>query len=72
MSAPTISHIAGHYFIDGPGGRRCACGKSWLDLLNMRDMWRVGAPGIAHTGSLTAHEVSQLEDEINRIWRTLS
>lgn len=65
--------VAGHLFVDTPRGEACReCGKLWLDVLDRREEWRPGALGIAHTDAgtvgLTALEVKQLNDKLQRIW----
>lgn len=60
--------IAGHFFQETPTGRRCTCGKSWLDLVSVRDQWELDAEGVAHSGRLTVSELDQLLAEEDRIW----
>ena len=68
-----IGRVAGHLFVDTPRGEACAdCGKLWMDVLDHRESWRVGALGIAHDDAggvgLTVSEVQQLEAKLERIW----
>ena len=64
--------IAGHTFIDGPGGRVCKyCTRTWIYLLDRRDQWVPGAPGLAHSGNLTSTEVDELNAEVDRIYACL-
>lgn len=61
--------IAGHLFVETPRGEACAeCGKLWMDVLNQRENWRMGEPGIAHSGGLTTEEIGQLQAKLERIW----
>lgn len=61
--------IAGHSFLDQPHGRACEwCGRTWINLLDNRDLWKVGELDIAHSGALVGEEVKQLEAEVQRVW----
>lgn len=69
---PPIVRIAGHWFEEAQRGRVCReCGKSWIAILDQREFWKVGEMNIAHSGSLSAFEVAQLRDELDRIWATV-
>ena len=64
--------IAGHSMTDTLHGSACtACGKTWLAMLGEREHWRVGAAGVAHQGLLAAHEVAELNAEVERLWASV-
>lgn len=46
------STVAGHQFLDTPCGEACACGKTWLYVLDRREQWRP----------------EQLNAKLQRIW----
>jgi hypothetical protein len=53
---PDMAEIAGHTFVFG----RCACGVAWTHIRNVTKD-DVNQKGIAHSGSLTEHELSQIQ-----------
>lgn len=61
--------VAGHLFADSPRGEACSdCNKTWLEVLNMRELWIVGAHGIACRGALNTPELESLHAKLQRIW----
>lgn len=62
-----MSQIAGHTFVDGPEGKKCACGKLWLDVAPASRA-DIGQAGWAHAGSLTEAEYNEIDRERERIW----
>jgi hypothetical protein len=57
-----MSKIAGHTFFNG----RCAeCGRLWLDIRHCDETY-IGESGYAHSGTLNAAEVSQIQAERER------
>jgi hypothetical protein len=60
--------VAGHQFVNTPAGEACECGKTWLYVLDRREEWKPGAPGIAHIGGLEEKEVAELNAKLQRIW----
>lgn len=61
--------VAGHTFTDTPRGEACSeCGKLWMEVLNVRELWRAGQVGIAHSGALNETEVKELQAKLDRIW----
>lgn len=67
-----MAYIAGHSFIEGPGGRMCQfCGRTWLSLVAEREYWKVGEMNIAHQGALSESGIEQLNAELDRIHRAM-
>jgi hypothetical protein len=58
--------IAGHVFtLDG----KCACGRRLTDIgFAAYDAEWVGKSDIAHTGTLTAHEQTEIRDAVEAIY----
>jgi hypothetical protein len=64
--------LAGHSMVLGPGAEACEwCGRTWLSLLNDRDLWVVGATGIAHSGALNVAEKKELDARLERTWHAI-
>ena len=59
--------IAGHTFTETPEGRRCHCGRRWVDIAGTQPD-QIGHPHIAHVGCLTTAEYCQIEAERERGW----
>ncbi len=61
--------IAGHDFVFGPGGRRCAmCERLYADIswATKSDVGKT--PNLAHSGLLNEEELSQIHKENDRSW----
>jgi hypothetical protein len=65
-------NIAGHTFVDTPGGRCCTlCGRRWTSIASATEV-DIGRDGIAHTGALNAAELNQIVAERERIYATIA
>jgi hypothetical protein len=64
--------LAGHTMIPTPHGDACElCHKTWQQMLNEREYWKVGQGGVAHVGNLNESEVKQLNDRLEKIWEVM-
>jgi hypothetical protein len=50
---------AGHIFVDGIHGLRCACGRQWVHIQGTQES-DIGKPDIAHYGNLTRSEYDSI------------
>ena len=65
--------LAGHTMIPTAHGDVCEiCHRTWVQMLNEREYWKIGEPGIAHIGNLNAAEVQQLNDRVEFIWKAMA
>jgi hypothetical protein len=65
-----MTTIAGHDFVETPDGRRCKnCGTRFVDIAGatVEDV-KNKTLGLAHSGVLTDHELSQIRAEVERLW----
>ena len=72
----TVDRVAGHQFEGIASSQRCTlgdCQRFWSDIMNCSDD-DVGKSDLAHTGSLSTHELTQIREKREhelRFWKAV-